>query len=187
MRMKDEERILVERVLAGRHDAFEPLVLPYRRALVTLAYRLLRDWEEAGDAAQEALFKAYRHLARFDTGRSFRNWLFQIAVNEARDRARRRGRETASLPELAGRGPAGDDPESGLRSAETRSDLLACLDALSPHEREVFVLRDLQEMNIRDTARTLGCSSVSVRVALSSARRKVRDRIRERFPHLETE
>jgi RNA polymerase sigma factor (sigma-70 family) len=62
---------------------------------------------------------------------------------------------------------------------------MRCLDVLSPREREVFVLRDLEELDIRETAGTLGCSSISVRVSLSSARRKVRDAIRERCPHLE--
>jgi RNA polymerase sigma-70 factor, ECF subfamily len=60
-----------------------------------------------------------------------------------------------------------------------------CLSALSAREREVFVLRDIEELDIRETARALGCSSVSVRVNLSKARRKIRDAIRARHPHLE--
>ena len=77
------------------------------------------------------------------------------------------------------------DPETGRRAREIRTDLERCLSVLGPREREVFVLRDLEELDIRETARALGCSSVSVRVNLSSARRKVRDAIRDRYPHLE--
>jgi RNA polymerase sigma-70 factor (ECF subfamily) len=56
---------------------------------------------------------------------------------------------------------------------------------LGPREREVFVLRDLEELDIKETARALACSSISVRVNLSSARRKLREAIRDNFPHLE--
>jgi RNA polymerase sigma-70 factor (ECF subfamily) len=59
------------------------------------------------------------------------------------------------------------------------------LDALSPREREVFVLRDLEELDVRETSRVLGCSSLAVRVHLSSARKKLREAIRRDLPHLE--
>jgi RNA polymerase sigma-70 factor (ECF subfamily) len=59
------------------------------------------------------------------------------------------------------------------------------LAALSPREREVFVLRDLEELDVRETSRVLGCSNLSVRVHLSAARRKLREAIRRDLPHLE--
>jgi RNA polymerase sigma-70 factor (ECF subfamily) len=185
MRMNDSEKELVAMVLAGRSEAFEPLVTPYRQALLALGFRLTGNREDAMEVAQEALLRAFRHLARYDTSRSFRNWLFQIAANQARDRLRGRRRE-ADLAAAAGRElrPA-DDPEAGRRARELRSDLERCLSVLGSREREVFILRDLEELDIKETARALGCSSVSVRVHLSSARRKLRDAIRETCPHLE--
>ncbi len=185
MRMKETEKELVSMVLAGRSEAFEPLVTPYRQPILALAYRLTRDREEAKEVAQEALLRAFRHLARYDTARSFRNWLFQIAANEARDRLRRKRRE-AGLLEAAGQELAPSaDPESGRRSKEFLSDLEKCLSGLGAREREVFILRDIEDLDIKETARALGCSSISVRVNLSSARRKVREAIRDRYPHLE--
>ena len=89
MRMNETEKELVEMVLSGRTEAFEPLVTPYRQPLLALAYRLTRNREEALEVAQEALLRAFRSLGRFDVSRSFRNWLFQIAANEARDRFRK--------------------------------------------------------------------------------------------------
>jgi len=77
------------------------------------------------------------------------------------------------------------DPEAGHDRAEIRAGILRSLTALSPREREVFVLRDLEELDIRETSRVLGCSTLSVRVNLSSARRKLRDAIRQNDPHLE--
>ena len=61
---------------------------------------------------------------------------------------------------------------------------MECLSVLSPRERDTFILRDIEDLSIKETSKALGCSSVSVRVNLSSARRKIRDVIRDRFPHL---
>jgi RNA polymerase sigma-70 factor (ECF subfamily) len=185
MRMNETEKELITMVLSGRTEAFEPLVTPYRQPLLALAYRLTRDTEDAREVSQEALLRAFRYLRQYDPARSFRNWLFQIAANEARDRLRRKKREKAVMEEAVHEGTGSAGPEAGRERQETRSDLMRCLDVLSPREREVFVLRDLEELDIRETAGTLGCSSISVRVSLSSARRKVRDAIRERYPHLE--
>lgn len=184
MRMSETEKELVAMVLSGRAEAFEPLVTPYRRPLLALAYRLTRDREEALEVAQEALLRAFQSLGRFDVSRSFRNWLFQIAANEARDRYRKRTREKGALENAARDHPSSAGPEAGRERREIRSDILQCLTILSPREREVFVMRDLEELSIKEAAQALGCSSISVRVNLSSARRKLREAIRNNFPHL---
>jgi len=185
MRMNETEQELIAMVLSGRAEAFEPLVTPYRGPLIGLAYRLTRNREEALEVAQEAFLRAFRSLGRFDVSRSFRNWLFQIAANEARDRLRKRARERAAFEAAVEYGPATEDPEAGPDRQELRSDIMRLLGVLSPREREVFVLRDLEELDIRETAGVLGCSSISVRVNLSAARRKIRQAVRENLPHLE--
>ena len=92
-------------VLSGRTEAFEPLVRPYRGALLSLAFRLTRNAEDAKEVSQEALLRAFRFLGRCDTSRSFRNWLFQIAANAARDRVRKSLGERDALREAARRRP----------------------------------------------------------------------------------
>jgi RNA polymerase sigma-70 factor (ECF subfamily) len=191
MRMNETEKELVAMVLAGRTEAFEPLVGPYRRPLLALAWRLTRDAEDAREIAQEAFLRAFRSLGGYDASRSFRNWLFQIAANEARDRWRKRAREKAAFRDVFERAPsattgsAATDPEAGRERQEVRSDILRSLDVLSPREREVLVLRDLEELDVRETAGTLGCSTIAVRVHLSKARRKLAEVLRRDFPHLE--
>jgi RNA polymerase sigma-70 factor (ECF subfamily) len=185
MRMNETELELIAMVLAGRSEAFAPLVTPYRGPVLALAYRLTRDREVAREVAQEAFLKAFRSLGRFDVSRPFRNWLFQIAANEARDRLRERLRERAALRDAADRAPAAADPEAGHDRRELRAGLVRLLEALSPREREVVVLRDLEELDIRETSRVLGCSAIAVRVHLSKARRKLGDLVRRDFPHLE--
>ena len=191
MRMNETEKELVAMVLAGRTDAFEPLVSPYRRPLLGLAWRLTRNAEDAREVAQEALLRAFRSLAGYDASRSFRNWLFQIAANEARDRYRKRAREKAAFDSLVERSPcattgaAAPGPETDRDRQEIRSDILRALAVLSPREREVLVLRDLEDFDVAETARTLGCSAIAVRVHLSKARRKLAEVLRRDRPHLE--
>jgi RNA polymerase sigma-70 factor (ECF subfamily) len=79
--MDEKEARLVELVLGGRKEAFEPLVTPYRTLLLTMAYRLCRNIEEAREISQETLMRAFRYLGSFDKKRSFKNWLLQIEMN----------------------------------------------------------------------------------------------------------
>src|SRR5512138_1419199 len=185
MRMNETEKELIALVLAGRTEAFEPLVTPHRGPLLALVSRLTRNREEALDVVQEALLRAYRSLAGFDPSRSFRNWLFQIAANEARDRYRKKTRELASYGEVIERAPRSADPEAAHDRFELRAGVMRAMAALSPREREDFALRDLEDLDIRETSRVLGCSELTVRVHLSKARRKLREAIRREFPHLE--
>ncbi len=180
--MDDRESRLVELVLQGDSEAFGPLVTPYRKALLNMAYRLCRNWEDAGELSQETLLRAYRYLRSYDPRRSFRNWMFQILVNVWRSAGKNRP-DSAALREWALAHPA-EGPEEEQARGEVRSQLMDCLDGLSRREKEVFLLRDIEEMSIQETAQTLGISPLSVRVRLSLARKKIRETAKERFPHL---
>jgi len=187
--MNEQEKRLVESVLEGETDAFEPLVLPYRQALLTLALRLSRNIEDAREISQEALMRAFKYLRTFDTEKSFKNWLFGILMNAAHQHGRKArpagaGVRISLSPEDERQLRATDNPERNHRQGEFKSMLMDCLDGLSRREREVFLLRDIEERSIRETAEILRSSSVSVRVHLSAARRKIKERIRERFPEL---
>lgn len=179
--MDEKENRLVEMVLAGNPGAFESLVRPYRQSLLSLAYRLTGDAEDAKEAAQEALLRAFRYLRSFDREQSFRNWLLRILVNASRKNFARRG-ETRSLEDAAEAVEPSAGPAARYQSRELRSRLEECLGVLSERERAVFVLRDIEEKNIKETAEVIGSSAVSVRVHLSAARRKIRDEMLKRYP-----
>jgi len=183
--MDEREKELVRKALSGESSAFEELVLPYRRSLLHLAYRMTGDMEEAMDIAQETLLRSFRYLDRFDQERNFRNWLFQIAANLAKDWQQKKILETgagrisieAEASENPGFSLAARDssrqPATEMRS-DLNLDLNSCLRRLSARERQVFILRDLEGLSIRETADLLKTSSLSVRVSLSSARKKIR-------------
>jgi RNA polymerase sigma-70 factor (ECF subfamily) len=179
--MDHKENRLVELVLSGQTEAFEPLVTPYRKLLLALAFRLSRNAEEAKEISQETLLRAFRYLRSFDRKRSFKNWLLQIEMNVWRASIRKSEDEAALRGLAASRA---ENPEARQAGMEIRSQLFACLDGLSPREKEVFLLRDIEEMSIKETAGILGTSAISVRVHLSRAREKIRETIRERYPEL---
>jgi RNA polymerase sigma-70 factor, ECF subfamily len=183
--MDERERELVERVLSGDREAFAPLVDPYRDRLLGLAYRITRDAEDAREVVQDALLRAYKYLARFDVRRSFKSWIFQILVHAARNHTARRGRADALARSETARGAAlesASGPEPDHESRVLAAKLMDCLDVLSPRERSVFLLRDVEDLNVEETAAALSSSAISVRVHLSAARKKIRRRLREKHP-----
>ncbi len=153
--MDEREKELVRKSLSGESAAFEELVLPYRRSLLHLAYRMTGDLEEAMDIAQETLLRSFRYLGRFDPERNFRNWLFQIAINLVKDWHRRK-----NLDPRARQGQIKYISSNNHCFHKTREDafwhqgteihtdinidIKSCLGKLRPREREVFILRDLE-------------------------------------------
>jgi RNA polymerase sigma-70 factor, ECF subfamily len=187
MLSSDQERDLIERLRSGDAAAFEPLVAPYRPLLLGLAYRLTRNAEDAKEVAQETLLRAYKYIGKFDAERSFKNWITTILVHAARHHHNKAARESILIAAEPVREKARDvsgGPERAHERGELRARLMDCLDVLTPREREVFLLRDVEGLNIQETRRVVGGSAVSVRVHLSAARRKLRDRIRIRHPEL---
>jgi RNA polymerase sigma-70 factor, ECF subfamily len=184
------EKELVEMILAGRVEAFEPLVRPYRQPLLGLARRMTQNMEDAKEASQETLLRAFRYMRRYDPERSFKNWLFGILINEVRKIRAAKTKAPISLRpglEAAEQLSAEVPPEERFSRHETRSQLMECLEVLSPREKEVFLLRDIEELSIKDAAGILRVTSVSVRVHLSRARRKMKSAILAKYPHLAKE
>jgi len=183
----DQEKALIARLQSGDAAAFEPLVTPYRQSLLGLALRLTRNLEDAKEVTQETFLRAYKYIGRFDAERSFKNWITTILVHAARHHYNRRSREDVLLAAEPLREKALDTsggPEADHESRELRARLMECVEVLTPREREIFLLRDVEGLNIRETVQIAGGSSVSIRVHLSAARRKIRDRIKVRYPEM---
>lgn len=179
--MYEREKGLVELVLSGNSEAFEPLVKPYRKRLLYLAYRLTQNWDDAMEVCQETMLRAFKYLRKYDSRKSFKNWIFKIMLNAARNYIKK------NLPfdtDSLGRIEALDlRPEEKQATKEFQSQLLESLKGLSPREREIFLLRDIDEWSVKETAKIVGCSTGAVRVHLCSARKKIKQTIKEKFPH----
>jgi RNA polymerase sigma-70 factor (ECF subfamily) len=163
---------LIAAALAGRSDAFGTLVERYERAVYHLAYRTLRDTEEAKDATQEAFFKAYRALRTFRPGAKFSTWIFTIAYHACCDRLARRKRYSGDEP------PDWADPAAGPQEQAEIADearrLRAAIDALPEKYRTVITLFHLQNKQYEEIAAVLDLPLGTVKTHLFRAKELLR-------------
>jgi RNA polymerase sigma-70 factor (ECF subfamily) len=180
-----DEGELIERVRAGQFELFYPLIRPYERRIYATAFAILRNPADAEDAAQEAVLKAFKHLRQFRGEASFSTWLIQIVLNEARMR-RRKGHTTLMEPMQKGNDQEADYaprefadwreiPSEVLERKEVREKLAEALASIGDIYREVFVLRDMQQLTTEETSKALGISTASVKTRLLRARLMLRD------------
>jgi RNA polymerase sigma-70 factor (ECF subfamily) len=177
-----DDGALVDRVRGGDMAAFEPLVEKYRQRVYRLTYNVLRNKEDAWDAAQEAFIKAYRALPSFRGQSAFYTWLFRIAMNVAHDKARQRGaqgrafgteRVTEEEWERTMPDP-GEDPNAAAARAEQRRRITQALDTLPEHHRAIIMLSDLEGLSYREIADVLSIPIGTVMSRLHNARKKAR-------------
>lgn len=190
--VRDRESALVASAQCGNPAAFEELVRRYQSRILRLTYMITRNREDAEDAMQEAFLKAFTHLPGFRGNSRFYTWLVRVAINEALLQLRRRRRclKRISLDEPI-EGDSGlvpreledwrPNPEDKYARAEIGNILDGLLDRLKPKNGIVLVLRDLEELSIRETARELGLSVPAVKTRLLRARLALRN---ELIPHL---
>ena len=168
----DADQQLVMEALRGDPDAFTTLVQRYERAVYHLAYRTMRQEEEAKDVAQEAFFKAYRSLKTFKPGAKFSTWIFAITYHACCDRLNRRKRYSdEELPERAdsARGPA----DSVIADDEARR-LRAAILQLPEKYRTVVTLYHLQGKQYDEIATVLGIPVGTVKTHLFRAKEQLR-------------
>ena len=175
-----DEAQMIASILAGDSQQFHQLIRPYERSLYVMALSMLRNEADAEDAAQEACLKAFRNLASFRADSKFGTWLISITLNVARNRLRRNRltrMESLDVPpdEQGHVSPAllrdwREVPSEVLERAEVRLILRKAIVALPEIYREVFLLRDVEELSIKEAAATLGVSEASVKVRLHRAR-----------------
>lgn len=166
----------------ARDDAPEDFAVVVRRhqaRVFAILHRYEPDSHRVEDLAQETFLKAWRARAAFDHRAPFEHWISRIAVRVALDHLRRekRRRNDIALPEL------GEDALDWLRStdenrepaARDAAELLHCaLRELSPSDRVVITLQELEGRSVREIADTMGISRVAVRVRALRARLKLR-------------
>lgn len=183
-RTREPMRLVIERAQGGDMAAFDRLIVTHQRKVVSTAWRILGNQEDALDAAQEVFIKLHRYLHTFRTDQDFSAWLYRLIVNACHDTRKRRPRHV-SLEEERERGAletlrSPDDVEASAMVAEDESIIAAALETLSGKERAALVLRDLEGLSTEEVAKILGSSPTTVRSQICSARAKIKV-FRDRF------
>src|SRR5262249_54232199 len=184
IRLVDESR-LVAAARSGDRSAFSKLVNRYYGRVYRLTIKITRNAEDAEVALQEALTKAYCNVRRFRGNSQFHTWLTRIAMNEAllKLRKKRSGRWVA-LDDVVGTGVSAeiedpkDNPENRYVKLELRESVSKALGSLTPPLRTTFLLREVEDLSVRETAKALGTSVTAVKSRLKRARSRLRYRLR---------
>ena len=185
-----EDTELARRIAQHDEHAFEVVMRRHNRLLYRLARSILNDDAEAEDAVQECYLAAFRNIDGFRGAARVSTWLARIVINEAYARLRKRSRravimtiegirregETFESPqehEYAA-SAAADQPETAAMRAELRGLLERHITALPEQFRTVFVLRDVEEMSVEETAACLDIPAATVRTRAFRARALLR-------------
>ena len=175
-----EEAQIIAAIVRGETRLFHDLIRPHERSVYMVALSLLQNEADAEDAAQEAFLNAFRNLSKFRAESRFSTWLIRIALNEARSKRRqKKAMKTESLDagsEEDGHVPPAilrdwrEVPSESLERMEVRQMIQLAVAELPGIYREIFLLRDVEELSVNESAEALGVSIASVKVRLHRAR-----------------
>lgn len=172
-----EDRELVAEVLNGRRAAFSCLVRKHQRALLRLSLKFTKDLPTAEDVVQEAFMKAFERIATFEGRASFRSWLYQIAVNTAKNklRARRDGHVNVESVFLS----IGAVAETKLEKEALSLLLQKHIDELPFRQRTALVLRIYEDLSFKEIAEIMECPYDTAKANYRHALLKLRDCVKK--------
>ncbi len=146
---------LVEKVKSGDRRSFSELVKRHQRSVLRLSLRFVKDMDTAEDVTQEAFIKAYEKLNSFEGRASFKSWLFQIAVNTARNKIREWKRDTVDIDDVQ----LAVDAEAETTLVHTAvADILSKeVDKLPLKQKTALVLRVYEDLSFNEIADIMEC------------------------------
>jgi RNA polymerase sigma-70 factor (ECF subfamily) len=186
-----DDGALVELACRSDRAAFREIMQRHNRQLFRVARSVLRHDGEAEDVVQEAYVRAFSHLGKFRGEARLSTWLTRVVLNEALGRLRQRRPvvDLACVDSINDQGEArvlylpsarqDSDPEAAAARADVRRLLERAVDRLPDPFRTVFVLRDIEEMSVEETASHLGLRPETVKTRLHRARRLLRQSLNE--------
>jgi RNA polymerase sigma-70 factor (ECF subfamily) len=182
--VEPDDRQLVDTIRAGQADAFEVLVRRKTSKVYALCYRIIGNAEDAKDISQLVFLKLWENLEKYDAQYAFDTWLYRMVTNVAIDFMRnRQSRENAVNSNLR-LVKTSADPEQGVvvQHKEVEAVFEEVSATLSPKQKTIFVMNQMDDMPSAEIARVLGCRESTVRNHLFNARKVMQQQLEKRFP-----
>ncbi len=172
-----DDHDLIRQSIKGDLSAFQKLVERHQHYVYSLAFRTLLNKEEAEDMVQETFIKVWLNIRRFDFRGKFTTWIYRIIVNQCLDRLKSKNRLVPCSLVSAENDCSGIGDQDEMKKLEDRDmagyiKILA--DHLSPKQRMVFMLRDLQDLSVEEVCQIMQMNEGSVKTNLYLARNTIR-------------
>lgn len=156
------------------------LVRKYQERVLSLAWFILKDREEAKDVTQDAFVQCYAHLDRFDESRSFKNWLLSIAYKRCLDRKKKAKSSMKYINRAIKEEKLFSTSSHRMRGIEDSEIFNPILDKLNEKERTAISLKINEGYLAKEIAQVLNCTESTARVLLFNAKRKLKNLLEER-------
>ena len=166
---------LIQDVKNGSKKSFEELVLRHEKFLMKTVVRMTRDLDAAEDVVQDTFIKAYKRLNLFEGRSSFRSWLYQIALNTARNRFRKHSRETVGIDNLDV--AVDGEVESRMIAKDVRGILQKEIALLPDRQRTALSLRIFDDLSFKEIAEIMHCPYDTAKANYRHALLKLKDRL----------
>jgi len=184
MKQPENPPISLQKLRSGDRSEFGHMVETYSSTIYRLALNMLGSEQDAEDVLQETFIKAFKGIQSFKEQSNLSTWVYRIAINEALMILRKAKRIVGSLDDI-------DDtdedleprevtdwccqPEESFIKEEVRDEMDKAIQRLPEKLRVVFILRDMEDLSIRDTASALGITEMAVKTRLLRARLQLRE------------
>lgn len=184
---EDKELLqIIERAKKGDQSAFQKIVDKYRTQVASIAYKMVGDYEDAKDISQIVFVKTYQNLDDFDTSKKLSTWLYRITINASIDFIRKHKKHKHELLDniFGELKEKKQDVEKLYQRSLINWAIKSSMEALNPRQKAVFVLRDLEGLDIKEVAQITGMPQATVRWYLHRARSKLRGELTKHHPQL---
>jgi len=167
---------LTDRILTGEKKLFEIIIRRYNQRLYRIGMSILNNDADAEDAMQTTYIKAYEHLAAFEKNSSIGTWITRIMINECLAQKNKKQQHKNKIPQLENN-TAMITPANSLANKELNFVLETAISRLPEKYRVVFVLREIEEMSVRETGVALNIEEANVKVRLNRAKTMLKNNL----------
>src|ERR1051325_2645095 len=187
---------LVKQCQAGDTEAFDQLVTRYRTRVFSMIYNMVHNAQDAWDLAQDSFLKAWKSIKRFRGRSSFYTWIYRIVMNVTIDWLRKKhikgaGTEFDDATQLKEVDPASKTvpraealPYETMERDEVRARIAQAIAQLSPEQRAVILMKEIEGMPYHEIAEAIGCSIGTVMSRLFYARKKLQTLLRDVYENV---
>jgi RNA polymerase sigma-70 factor, ECF subfamily len=182
--VEPDDRQLVQTIRGGDPDAFETLVRRKTQKVYALCYRIIGNAEDAKDISQLVFIKLWENLEKYDAQYAFDTWLYRMVTNVAIDYIRNRQSRDNAVNSNLRLVKTSFDAEQGViiqrKEIETVFNEISAV--LSPKQKTIFVMREMEDLPSAEIAKILGCRESTVRNHLFNARKIMQQQLQKRYP-----